>query len=482
MHATRRGFLQAAGAAVMARRARPNVLWIHTDEQRPDSLGCYGSPWARSPFIDRLAREGAIYLDAYTPSPVCVPARSCVLTGRHASSLGVYHNQQRLRPNTPFLTWVFAEAGYRTASFGKKHYFCEGRQAFETEEGSATDPVVGATRYGKEYKPEDHDAIVYPGPQPWILGGRFPADISRTAEARNVDLALAWLSSPVDREPFFLRVSLNAPHTPVVVPKPYAGTMDPDTIRIPDATEEQLAAQPPYLRRALRDYQGSGRLTREAIGKTRRYYYERVAFLDGQVERLLTAMRKRNLLDNTIVAFVSDHGAHLGDHGLFQKQTFYQQVATVPYLFWYPAKVSAGRRFRTPVNTLSILPTLIELAGLSVPAGAEARSLAGSLREGREPPAEPVVSEIKLGYRDYRDDDRLVMIRSGTRKLFLFQDPGGPERFRGREEASLYDLETDPHESANLLAGRPLSADATELQAEIARWDRARAAGRLVRG
>lgn len=449
-----------------------------SDEQRPDSLGCYGSPWARTPVIDELARGGALFQEAYTPSPVCVPARSCLLTGRYGSGLGVLHNEQRLARDTAFLTWAFAAAGYRTASFGKKHYFVEGRQAFDVERGRATDSVVDATRYAAAYDMRDYDVVRYPGPQPWILGGRFPEAAERTAEAVNAGLALEWLASlgPADR--FFLRVSFNAPHTPVVVPGPFAGAMDPASIRLPFCSPDEFRAMPPYLREALGSYQGSARLSREQLMQARRYYYERVAFLDAQVGRLLDGLRRRGRLENTIVAFVSDHGTHLGDHGLLQKQTFYEQVATVPYLFRYPGGIRPGSRFRTPVSTLTLLATLIELAGLPAPESVEAPSLAANLRGGVEPAAAPVFSEIKLGYRGYRDDDRLVMIRSGRHKMFLFQDPSGPERFRGREEGSLFDLATDPAEERDLFRNR--RALAAGMQEQIRAWD-ARPRSRVTR-
>ncbi|MCP5111468.1 MAG: sulfatase-like hydrolase/transferase, partial [bacterium] len=142
MQTSRREFLGAV-AAQTARTRRPNILWLMTDEQRPDSMGCYGSSWAKTPCLDELAAEGTLYEEAYTPSPVCVPARSCLLTGIRGSTLGVLHNQAPpLREGAQFLTWKFADAGYRTASFGKKHYFIEGRQAFETEAGRATDDIV----------------------------------------------------------------------------------------------------------------------------------------------------------------------------------------------------------------------------------------------------------------------------------------------------------------------------------------------------
>jgi len=126
-------------------------------------------------------------------------------------------------------------------------------------------------------------------------------------------------------------------------------------------------------------------LTPGQLHKARHYYYARCAFADAICGRLLEFMRPRGLLDNTIIVMMSDHGAHLGDHGLLQKQTFYEQAATVPYLFWSNDHIRAGRRFRTAVNVNSLLPTLLDLTGLPA-GGAQEASLASVLRGGKGPP------------------------------------------------------------------------------------------------
>ena len=451
----RREFLGSL-AVQSARTHRPNVLWLMTDEQRPDSIGCYGSAWAKTPCLDELASEGTLYEEAYTPSPVCVPARSSLLTGIRGSRLGVLHNRApRMREGTRFLTWAFADAGYRTASFGKKHYFVDGRQAFETEAGRATDKVVSPIKYLRECR--DCDAVQYPGLTLWLLGGRFPAPIEQTAEYVNTQLAINWLSQLSRRDSFFLRISWNAPHTPVVVPEEFCNTIEPDSVQLPFPSEEELTSKPPYERGALRDYQGAHRLSRSQVLKARQYYYERVSFLDSQIARLLDWMRPRGLLDNTVIAFVSDHGSGLADHGLFQKQTFYRQVGGVPFLLWYPNGVSRGRRVELPVSTISLAPAMLDLAGL----------------RGGEKPREsgPVFSEVKFGYRDHRDDDRLVMIRDGDFKLIVFHDPADPEKFAGRREGSLYNLGTDPGETRNLFTGTKHQATIDRLLASITKRD-----------
>mgnify|MGYP005856835007 CR=1 FL=1 len=472
MQLTRRQVL-AAPALLSAGSRRPNVLWLMTDEQRPDSLGCYESPWAHSPNLDALAAEGALFENAYTPSPVCVPCRSSLITGNTASTTGVLHNKARLHPGAVPLTWRFEEAGYQTATFGKKHFFLSGkRPAFQTEAGLITDEFVAPESYRKDLNPADFGVLRF-DPLPsqkekrhWILAGRFPADEDQTAEARNIALAIDWLSRRDETKPFFLRVSFNAPHTPVVCPERCLPLIDPEKMDIPVPTEEELAGQPKRESLLLRGFQGTQRLSAAQLRQARHYYYARVSFADAMFGRLLGWMRRRRLLDNTIVVFTSDHGAHLGDHGMLQKQTFYEQVATVPCFFWGSGRVPPGLRFATPVNTLGLLPTLLELAGLPHD-GVEGQSLAEEVSTGTEPVFQPVFSEIAFGYQGYRDADRQVMIRDGRYKMSLFPDGGDPD-------GALYDLQMDPGETRNLYAEPESREIAVQLRRQIGDWDRRR--------
>ena len=469
---TRRQVL-AAPAILRGRGGRPHVLWLMTDEQRPDSLGCYRSPWAHSPRLDELAAEGALFENAYSPSPVCVPCRSSLITGNAASTNGVLHNQARLRPGAASLVWRFEDAGYQTAMFGKKHYFLPGkRPAFQTEAGMTTDRFVEAEHYGNQFNPAEFDALQYE-PEPnqkeqrrWILAGRFPVDENRSAEAQNIALAIDWLSRRDESKPFFLCVSFNAPHTPTVCPARFLPLVDPAKIRLPLPGDADLAGQPKRESVLLRGFQGTQRLSRAQIGKARHYYYARVAFVDAMFGRLIDWMRSRRLLDNTIIAFVSDHGAHLGDHGMLQKQTFYEQVATVPYFFWGKDFVRRGARLKRPVSILSLVPTLLELAG-APHQGVDGQSLAYAVTKGSEPVSQPAFSEIAFGYQGYRDADRQVMIRDGDFKLSLFPDGGD-------SDGALYDLRQDPGEMHNLYSAPGKRELIRKLRSKIGEWDRSR--------
>ncbi len=470
----RRQLLFAAPALLRGRARRPNVLWLMTDEQRPDSLGCYGSRWAYSPNLDRLAESGVLFESAYTSSPVCVPARCSLLTGLYGSTTGVLHNEAKLRPGTRLLTWEFERAGYQTASFGKKHYSLAGpHQAFETERGTAIDKVVDAQAYAAVYDASKYDAVQYPNAptgrlrRRWILAGKFPAPISQTAEEQNVDLAMGWLEQRDTARPFLLRLSLNAPHTPVVVPEQFLKRIDAQRIDLPVAAERDVEGSTERVRVLLRDFEGAQRLSAAELAKARHYYYARAAFADYEIGRLLDHVRARGLLDDTIVVMTADHGTELGDHGLLQKMSFYEQVARVPYIVAWNGFGSKAMRVKAPVNTIGLLPTLMELAGIPCPR-VEAEAIGDPPRA-----AGPVFSEIEYGYQKYRDDERQVMIRDGRYKMSLFLQRGGGA-YSGGPDGELYDLDRDPGERTNLFGDAAHAGTVSRLRSRIVEWDASR--------
>jgi arylsulfatase A-like enzyme len=442
----------------------PNVLWLMTDEQRTDSLGCYGSPWAKTPALDALAETGVVFASAYTPAPVCCPARVSLLTGRYPCETGVWWNERHLK-ELDALSLGFEEAGYRTASFGKHHYEAANR-AFETEleQGLVISDAVHYLRYAERHDEREFDVLKYPGePFDWILGGRFPEPVEATPEAMVVAKAIEWLELD-DNRPFFLRASFNAPHTPVAPPEPWAYSIPPESIELPAEAEDVPAGAPSWHTATLGAYQSSASIPAADLQRLRSFYYGQVAFADHMFDELLGWMRSRRLLENTIVAFVSDHGTHLGDFGLVQKQTFYDPVVKVP-LFFAWSGVLEPRVVDRPVETRRLLPTLLDLCGLPVPPDC-APSL-GPLLAGGEEPEAPVFSEFALAELGppegplLVEGPRLGMVREGRWKLSTCVSGGPPDTV-------LTDLDRDPHERRNVAAD-PANRDVVEALARRVR-------------
>jgi len=448
-----------------------NILWILTDEQRADSLGSAGSMWARTPCLDDLAAGGIRFDAAYTPSPVCVPARAALLTGQTCSRLGVLNNHHALLPaRARFLTHELRDREYQTASFGKSHYNCRCGWAFDIETGRVLDDKVGYMEYRVPVDERTAGVVYYPSEfRHWVLAGRFPGAIEETAESLNAREALDWLRQRDRQLPFLLRLSLNAPHTPVVAPAPYDTLIDPDAITLPFDTRDSLPLPEP-IREHLCEVAGAQHLTRDQIRRGRQVYYGRAAFVDEVVRRFLDEAQHAGALDNTLIVFTSDHGCHLGDHGFFQKQSFYEASVRVPLIV--AGEMVAPATVETPVNIASLLPTMLELAGIDVPQSVDYPSLASTICSGAEPPAIPIVSELDFGVWDYRDGHRYTMVRDGNWKLALFRDPEAPDRFRDDDGAMLHNLSDDPGERHNLAGDPQCAAVQQRLLELIDEWDR----------
>jgi choline-sulfatase len=448
---------------------RPNVLWLMTDEQRTDSLGCYGSAWARTPNLDRLAAEGVRFETALTPAPICAPARTAILSGRFPSETGIWSNdeveglalgagREAARPAPP-LTQVFSRAGYRTASFGKHHHLTAPQQAFQTQLHSVGEHLARRQRgegdlwlsgevdyfgYAERWEQDEFDVVQYPPePFPWILAGRFPGSWTETAEAQVAAAGKAWLAEAADRDhPFLLRLSFNGPHTPVAPPTPWGTSVDP-----PDLPSIEAGSLPSGSPAWLHDnarVAAAARLSSQQLRRARQAYYGEVAFIDWLVGELLEWMGACGLLENLVIAFCSDHGNHLGDFGLLQKQTFFDPAVNVPYIFWGPELVARREPVATPVGVIGLLPTLIELLGLELPGGLGDLSHAQTLSGGADPQARPAFSEF-TPVPEVRRGDRFALVRDGDWKLSARL---GEEL----DELLLVDLAADPSERVNRAA------------------------------
>ena len=413
-------------------------------------------PVGRFPNLDALAAEGAVFESAITPAPACVPARTSILSGKYPSQTGVWHNNLDLNQSVPNLMGRFREAGYQTATFGKQHYAGAGT-AFAAEAGPCLSEHVGYFHYAEPHDEALFDVVKYPGSiYQWIFGGRFPAAPEGTAEAVVVKKAVDWLDSRQPDKPFFLRLSFNGPHTPVSPPAPFVSFIDPRT-DLPGGTELPEGS-PRRLAEELRRCADASVLSAEQIAKMRQYCFGEVSFLDALFGQFPDSMRARDLLDNTVVVFLSDHGTHLGDYGLVQKQTFFDPVVNVPFIFWHPARIAGPTRFRTPVETRSLLPTLLDLSDLEPSSNEHSPSLASCLRSGREPELRPVFSEFSLNSfaPHIQHDGRLVMVRHGRRKLSACIDPEV-------HDVAVYDLHNDPHELTNCADDADYRAQREEL-------------------
>ena len=468
-------------AAASRQRKRPNILWIMMDDARADALGCYGKPWARTPHLDALAADGVRFETAVVQNPVCVPSRKSMKSGQYAHTFGLtamgkptptpaaYMKAAREVPN---LLAAWDTIDMAPVNIGKTHaYKTDWRR--QRDIGPAFD-VLGRPRTKAVKERLQRAGSTYPAvvtkTHGWAIGGTVPLEPEEISTSKLGDMALETLAELTNADkPFFLRVSFHAPHVPCRVPKEYL--IDPETIDLPLPSAEELKSKPRFERENLHIYAGAPDLTPEQIGIARGTYYGMVSLVDAQVGRLVAHLKKAGQLDNTIIAFNSDQGFQLGEHGLWKKRVFYEQNVKVPFLLSCPALLPKGKVITEPVEMIDFVPTLMEMSGLAVPAAIDGRSLLPLIRGDVTRWREAVFSEIDHSMSMYDElrqgTGRRVMVRTKEWKMVWFMDKRVTDK-----DGALYNLRSDPDETVNLY-GRPQVADVVDYLERLCRqWDR----------
>ncbi len=421
---------------------RPNVLLIMADQLAAPALAAYGNAVVRTPNIDRLAREGAVFENAYCNYPQCAPSRASMLTGRLCSRIGVYDNAAELRASTPTLMHYLRTLGYRTVLSGKMH-FVGPDQLHGFEERLTTDIYPADFTWCPDWEAEQLD-------YPWAHRIEVIESSGLCARSLQIDYdeetafkaeqAIYDLARQRDGKPFFLTVSFTHPHNPYVTTPEYWGRYDCDEIDVPQVPPIPFERCDPHSQR-LHEQIGLNRHrpSAEAIRNARHAYYAMISYVDDQVGRLLAALEAASLAEDTVVIFTSDHGEMLGERGLFYKMNFFEWSARIPLIVRVPGRPPAMRH-RGAVSLVDLMPTILDLAGL--PEDGLVDELDGTsllpLLDG------DVASRgADHAYGEYLAEGTLapcLMIRRGRFK-FIYSDA---------DPIQLYDLEADPLELENL--------------------------------
>jgi len=476
------GLVSARSFGAEKRQARrPNILWIMLDDGRADAVGCYGKPWARTPHLDKLAARGVRFETAVVQNPVCVPSRKSMKSGHYPHTFGLtamgkpaatppsYVKKAREVPN---LLKAWDAIDMAPINIGKTHAYRQGWSR-KQDVGPAFD-VLGRPRTEAVKQRLEKAGSQYPEvvtkTHGWAIGGTVPFAPEEISTSKLGDLALETLKGlSAKDEPFFLRVSFHAPHVPCRVPKEYM--IDPETIDLPLPSAEELQSKPRFEREQLHIYAGAPDLTLEKIKIARGTYYGMVSLVDTQVGRLVEHLRKAGQLDNTIIAFNSDQGFQLGEHGLWKKRVFYEQNVKVPLILSCPALLPKGKTITEPVEMIDFIPTLMEMCGLEVPASIDGRSLLPLIRGDVTEWREAVFSEIDHSMSMYEElrhhSGRRVMVRTKEWKMIWFMDERAEDK-----DGALYHLKDDPEEQVNLY-GEPRYAEVVDyLERLCYEWDR----------
>jgi choline-sulfatase len=439
----------------------PNILLIMADQLVPFLTGAYGHPVVQTPHLDRLAAEGIRFDAAYTPYPLCAPARAAMLTGRYASRFGCFDNAALFPADQPTLAHYLTNAGYDTVLSGKMHFIGPDqlhgfRQRLTTDIFPAN--IAWVPDPDEEEQGGHAQNYVPPrvGTRTW---NKFLAyDEETHFRALEYIRARNYLKPS---NPFFLTVSFHHPHDPFQLTQELWDLYEGQPIDIPEFPAD-LDKTYSELDRWLNTVHGVHEVdlrNPENLRALRRAYYGLVTYIDRKVGELLAALEEADLYENTAILFTSDHGDMLGERGMVQKRCFYEWSARVPLIIRLPGGEGAGRKVRTPVSLLDLLPTLLDLAGVpnSQRLPVEGESL-GPLLGGKEDPERAVFSE----YHVEKVKSPSFMLRRGKYKYVYIH---GYDR-------QLFDLDADPGEWRNLAGREAVKGLTAELEASIlARFD-----------
>ncbi len=393
---------------------KPNVLLIAIDDLKP-LLGAYGDKWAVTPNMDALAKAGVTFLNAHAQQAVCGPSRASVLTGQRPDRTQVWDLKTKMRdiqPGLVTLPQAFKNQGYQTSATGKVFdYRCvDSRRQHDAASWSV--PYRGHVS-----NPESDFGYLDPDFLARVAGVRAELKKSKRDTYGNIRKSLKGLPSfegsvevaddgyddgrivqtaigimdefSQKQQPFFLAVGFKKPHLPFVAPKKYWDLYDPDTLSKPESSGLPAGAPSLAFQDSWELKNGSYLIEREGKRlrpdfeqKLRHGYYACVSYTDAQVGKLLAHLEAKQLAENTIVVLWSDHGFHLGDHGMWCKHTNYEQSTRVPLLLLDPREKFSVERSQDPVELIDIYPTLLELCGLSPSAALDGKSLLPHLRSG----------------------------------------------------------------------------------------------------
>lgn len=420
----------------------PNILFLMSDEHRADVAGFAGDPVVRTPVLDELARTGVVFQNAYTPSPICIPGRQCMMTGKLPRTIGCEWFGQDLAPDAMTFAKRFSQEAWATVCCGKLHHV--GRDQMQGwNQRFAADMFINDSfisdrneaafarlaKADRRWKWPDLMEIHRTRPDTVTRNQKFD---QRTVEAAHDFIDDFFIDPTYDRatpdRPLLLKVSLIQPHYPYIT--------TPDRLRyyfnrVTPFLDEPLFDHPFLSERAVRVPEDA---TPREIRRATAAYYGMIETIDDHYGRVLDALEAVGQdLDDWIIIYTSDHGEMLGEHGIWEKQKFYEASARVPLIIRWPRGFAGGRVIDANVNLCDLFATLCDLTGIPAPAGLDSRSLGPLLRGEDAPWDNETVSQF---------GGSNLMIKRDALK-YQFYGVNGPE--------VLFDLARDPAERVNYI-------------------------------
>ena len=433
-----------------AAEKKTNVLFLICDDLNCD-LACYGHAQVKSPNIDRLAAQGVRFENAYCQYPLCGPSRASFMTGMYPDQTLIHRNAICIRerlPDVRSLSQHFRQAGYTAARVGKiYHYNVPGDIGTDGHD----DPDSWGMTFNPRGRDKDDEPIIFTL-EPGKFGGTLSWLAAEGTDDEQTDAigakhAIELLEKfAKDDKPFYLAVGLYRPHTPYVAPKKYFELYPLDEITVPRPPAGYLDTLPLPARQSVTRKKVQIDLEESLAKRAIQAYHASITFADAQLGRILDALERLGLDENTVILMTSDHGYHMGEHGHWQKTTLFENATHVPLIISVPGMTTAGLSTGCPAEMIDFYPTLADLCGLSIPEHASGVSLVPVLRDPSARPRTAALTQYLSGYS----------IRT--------------ERYRYTEwgenasmGAELYDRLSDPAEMVNLAGKEQYAKTIAEL-------------------
>lgn len=418
-----------------AKASPPNILLIIADDLN-DWIGpMKGHPQTKTPNLDKLAARGLSFNNAYITAPICNPSRASFLTGRRPFTTGIYDNLQPAMPHVPARVPIhdyLREHHYASFAVGKIYHYRGYRKEHWDEVEYYTDDTLPNSVATRRPGPFGYRMFTEEDPTEPFNEKRAESEL---VDAKGAAWAISKLNQPHSK-PFFLAYGVHRPHTPFDVPKKYFDMHPLDSVQLLQVREDDLSDVPAAGVKFANPKGAHANVVRSNVWKDRvRAYLACVSYMDAQVGRVLDALDKSPHRDNTIIVFLSDHGWHLGEKEHWAKQALWRQATRIPYIWVVPGVTKPGTKSDRAVDTLSLYPTLCELAGAPIPKHAEGISvkplLLNPAAEWKQP---ALTTHLKGNHAISTEAWRYIRYADGSEEL--------------------YDQKNDPNEWTNV-AGKP---------------------------
>ena len=468
---------------------KPNILFIMTDQQRYDTLGCHGGR-VHTPNLDSLAAQSADLRAFFTQAPVCVPSRCNLFTGRYSHSHRVRQNHARLPHDEVHLFKVLKQAGYYSGYIEKNHLLADQEMRnfdyLDMEEQRSHDEERTAFW---QFRASRLKALSEQGA--WASAAFHDFDEKHTDTWISGESACAFLDTVPADKPFCLTVSFADPHVPHIAPRRFEQMYPLDQMELPGVPAEALNSKAPRFR-IKRHVQQIDQASEQDKKRYLAVYYSMISFVDEQIGKILARLDQKNLRDNTIIVFTSDHGDFAFNYDMCKKDLVLLDVLLhVNCLISFPKKIKSGIYDKTMAEQIDIVPTLLDLCGLEIPFGCQGASLMPLLSRqctrhkdkvyaeicpphyrnpyhtpeeflaawntGHADPAHPLYGTSRFNI----PGDYLKMVRTPTHKYIWYA--GGFEE--------LYNLTEDAEELVNLAGDNRYAEIKTTLKEKLLLWN-----------